>query len=163
MRGIQGFGDLTDKINSPLRRDPADGVEQHVNVGTVHQAHVDEELVLDLAEVMNGDDVRVPQPRSDVRFALESLEVRGVIRERFGQELEGDVPATGCVVRLINVPHSAGTQQSLEVIVSDPLACGHENRPPKSLRQASAPQTLEHAWKSVSLGHGEHNTLWSDA
>ena len=109
VRGIQGLGDLTDKIHSPLRRDQTVRIEQRADIGAVHQAHVNEQLTIDLAEVMNGDDVRFPQSRSDVRFALESLQVLLVIREHFGQELEGDVPVTVCVVRLMNFPHSAGT------------------------------------------------------
>jgi hypothetical protein len=130
VRGIQGLGDLTDKIHSPLRRDLTVRFEQRADIGTVHQAHVDEELAIDFAEVMNGNDVRIPQSRSDVRFTPESLEVLLVTRQGFGQELEGDVPVTVCVVRLINFPHSAGTQQRLKAIVSD-LPQGHENRPQK--------------------------------
>ena len=68
---------------------------------------------------MNGDDMRFPQPRGDVRFTLEPLEVLPVTRKRFGQELESDKPVTLRVIRLINFPHPAGAQQTLEAIVSN--------------------------------------------
>ena len=119
VRGIQGLGDLTDQIHRPLRRDPTVRIEQRADIGTVHQAHVNEELAIDLAEVMNGNDVRIPQSRSDIRFTLESLEILSVTRQGLGQELESDVPVTLRVVRLINFPHSAATQQRIKAIVSD--------------------------------------------
>jgi len=103
-------------------------LEQQADIGPVHQAHVDEEVAVDLAEVMNGDDVRVAQSLRDVRFTLESLAVLLVTGERLGEELEGDMPLTLRVVRLIDFPHSAGTEQAVKVIVAD-LPCGHENRP----------------------------------
>jgi hypothetical protein len=78
---------------------------------------------------MNGNDVRIPQSRSDVRFTPESREVLLVTGQGFGQELEGDVPVTVCVVRPIDVSHSALTQQRIKAIISD-LPQGHENRPP---------------------------------
>ena len=117
--GIQGLGDLADKVRSSLRRDPAVRIEQRADVSTVHQAHVNEELAIDIAEIMNGNDVRIPQSRGDVRFTPESREVLLVTGQGFGQELEGDVPLTVCVVRLIDFPHSADTQQRLKTIVSD--------------------------------------------
>ena len=114
VRGIQGLGDLADKVHGSLRRDPAVRLEQRADIGTVHQAHVNEELAIDLAEVMNGNDVRIPQSRSDVRFTPESLQVLLVTGQGFGQELEGDVPVTVCVVRLIDFSHSADTQQTTQ-------------------------------------------------
>ena len=87
VRGIQGLGDLTDEDTCPLRRDRTVLVEQRADIGAVHQAHVNEEPAIDLAEVMNGDDVRIPQPRSDVRFALESLQVLPVTRKASGRSL----------------------------------------------------------------------------
>ena len=75
VRGIQGQGDLADKVQGPLRRDQTVLFEQRADIGTVHQTHVDKELATDLAEVMNGDDVRFPQPRGNLRFAPESLHV----------------------------------------------------------------------------------------
>ncbi len=107
--GIQSLGDLTENIYCPLGCDRAVLVEQPADINAVHQAHVDEQPAIDLAEVMNRDDVRFPQPRSNVRLALESLQVLPISRERFGQELECDVSVTVCVVRLVNLAHSAGT------------------------------------------------------
>ena len=60
VRGIQGLGDLTDEVHRPLRCDPIVRIEQRADIGAVHQAHIDEQLAIDLTEVMNGDDVRFP-------------------------------------------------------------------------------------------------------
>jgi hypothetical protein len=136
VRGIQGLGDLADKVHSPLRRDPTVRFEHPEDIGAVHQAHVNEELAIDLAEVMNGNDVRIPQSRGDVRFTLESLDELLVTRQGCGQELECDIPVTVRVVRLINFAHSADTQQRFKAIVSD-LPYGHENRPPQKVTIAS--------------------------
>jgi hypothetical protein len=93
---------------------------------------------------MNGNDVRIPQSRSDVRFTPESREVLLVTGQGFGQELEGDEPVTMCIVCLIHITHSALTEQRIKAIISN-LPQGHENRPPtpKSLYQACASLTVD--------------------
>src|ERR1700761_1265502 len=82
---------------------------------------------------MNGDDVRVAQPGDDLRFPLKPPEVVGVGGERLGQQFEGYVPVTPRVIRLVNFPHRAGTQQVIKPVGSD-LLWGHESRPlPKNV------------------------------
>src|SRR5690348_15220400 len=92
---------------------------------------------------MNGDDVGFRQSRNDLRFTPEAPVVLRVARERWRQQLEGDVPVALRVIRLVNFPHSARAQQRIKAIVSY-VPQAHESGPPpeNSIRQVfcSAPQ-----------------------
>ena len=83
MGGMQCLGDLADDVHRT--RGVERPVGQHrLQVTALDQAHVDVELTLDFAVVVNRNDVRVIQPRRGVGFPAESLlkffiigEVRG--------------------------------------------------------------------------------------
>src|SRR3978361_2561228 len=64
VRGVQGTGDLGHDVHGPGRGKPTVLREQSGQIGTFDQAHVDEQLAVDLAEVVDRDDVRFPQPGS---------------------------------------------------------------------------------------------------
>src|ERR1700710_1132482 len=57
-------------------------------VGALHVVHRDPQLVVELASVVDTDDVRVPQTGGDVGFTIEPLPVFRVVGESGGQYLQ---------------------------------------------------------------------------
>jgi hypothetical protein len=58
VRGIQRIGDLCDDLDSSMWRERSVLGDQMGQVGPADQGHIDEQLSVDLAEVVDRDDVR---------------------------------------------------------------------------------------------------------
>ena len=80
--GVQGGGDLADDLHGPVRGQRPAIVEQMREVRPLHQAHVDEELPVDLTEVVYRDDVRFIQLRGQGRLGTEAGLEGGICRQR---------------------------------------------------------------------------------
>ena len=77
VRRVQRAGHLAHDPDSARRRQRALPREHLGEVGAVDQPHVDVELAVDLAVVVDRDDVRLGQPRGDLGLAAEPrLELR---------------------------------------------------------------------------------------
>ena len=85
--GIQRLGDLGDQVDGPVGRQRTALLDQRAEVGPVDQAHVDEQPAVDLAVVVDRDDVRLPQPRDGVGLTLEPALVLGSSESAVGSSL----------------------------------------------------------------------------
>ncbi len=118
MRRVQCGGDLGDDVDrSPGGQRSA--CQDGGQVGSFDQAHVDVELAVDLAEVVDRDDVRFVQPRGELGLGTETgLEHR--INGQPGREaLEGHDPATDGVVGPVDLAHATSAEQLLEQITPE--------------------------------------------
>jgi hypothetical protein len=70
-----------------------------------------------LADAEHRDDVGVVQPRRRPRLALEPPQVPGVEQGVGGQHLDGDVPAQGQLLRLVDDPHAAPAHLPEDLVV----------------------------------------------
>jgi len=119
MGGVQRLGDLPDEVHRARRFQRTTLLEDPADLGAVDQAHVDVQPVLDLAEVVDRDDVRFPKPRRDVRLTPEAPLVLLVVAEDLRQELEGHVPPPADVLRPVHLTHAAGTEEGVEPVVPE--------------------------------------------
>ena len=90
--GVQRRGHLRDHVHGAHRVEPVLAGQQGGEVRAVDEAHVDEQPAVDLAEVVDGHDVRLAQPRRDLRLAPEPGREPGIARELRGQQLQRDDP-----------------------------------------------------------------------
>jgi len=88
----------------PQRATQVDALDQH---------HVQVQLTVDLAEVVDRHDVRVLQPGHDPRLAAEPDLVLAV---GAGQPLQRHDPVVHRVVRAVHHPHPAPPQQLPDVV-----------------------------------------------
>jgi hypothetical protein len=124
--GVEGVGDLADQVDraAGVHRPVLQGLAQ---VGAVDQAHVDVEPAVDLAEVVDRDDVGLAQPGRDAGLAAEPAGVLRVVGQDLREELDGDVALVAGVVREVDLAHAAGAQQHLQPVV--PEIAGEHLRP----------------------------------
>ncbi len=71
VRGVQCRRDLTDDRDRPFRRHGTAAAEHGAQVGSVDQPHVDVEVAVDLAVIMDRHDVRLLQPTRGSGFTLQ--------------------------------------------------------------------------------------------
>ena len=77
----------------------------------------DEIHVSDMADVVNGQDVRMVQRRNRARLLLKSAHPILVGDERTRQNLEGDLPPQAEILGEIDLPHAAGAERRDHAIV----------------------------------------------
>ncbi len=77
---------------------------------SLDEAHVDEEPSVDLAVVVDGDDVRVVQSRCGVGLATEPLLEGGVLGEMRKENLDGHHPIGARVEGPPDLSHTAAAQ-----------------------------------------------------
>ena len=116
--GVQCAGDLGDDVDYPARGQRS-AVQDGREVGSFDQAHVDVELSVDLAEVVDGDDVGFVQSRGERGLGAESGLEHGVGCQRGGQSLEGDEAIMAGVKGPVDLSHAAATDQFLKPIASE--------------------------------------------
>src|ERR1700723_569028 len=91
-------------------------------------------LVL-LANVVDGADVRVIQRRGGLRFAPETGQSVEVLRNVFGQELESDKAVQPSILSLVDDPHPAATELLDDAVMRDGMADhGWRPRLPRNVR-----------------------------
>jgi hypothetical protein len=136
VRGVQRPGGLAD------HRHGAGGVHRPLlgqhrgDVAAGHQAHVEEQPAVDLAEAVDGHDVRLVQPGGQVRLAAEALAVARVGGEVLGEDLERDHAVVLGVERAIDLAHAAATQQGLDPIGAELLQIHRSRAPPCAAAEA---------------------------
>ncbi len=102
-------GDRASRVHRPGRDEP-------VEPDTVDEPHVDVEPPVDLPEVVDGDDVRVLQPRCAVGFATEAGPEVLVARQFGREDLERHDTTTALVERSVHLAHAAPAEESLESV-----------------------------------------------
>ena len=96
------------------------GLGEHLTQrATLDQPHVQVEPAVDLAEAVDGDDVRVVDPGGGLRFAAKALLEDLVLGHVVWQDLERDDAVGPGVVGLIDLAHSAPAQQLLQLVVPE--------------------------------------------
>jgi hypothetical protein len=110
VRGGQGRGYLFDDRYCARRRERAIG-EEFGDGLTVDQPHRHVQAVVDLAEIMDGDDVRLVQPGGHLGLPTEPCLILLVVGEVRGQHLQCDHPVHGGVECPPHFAHAAPTQQ----------------------------------------------------
>ena len=104
---FQGPRDLFDEVDRPLERQGPAASHQVVNIGPFDKLQGDEEMPVNAAGIVDGDDVFVLELRGGLRLRLEAANEDLVFRGVFGQDLEGDGPLQLRVDREVNRPHAA--------------------------------------------------------
>ena len=79
VRRAEGLSDLDDDVHGPSGWGRAVGVEHPGGVGALDQTHVEIGTALDLAVVVDGNDVRVAQPPHQLGLAQEAPVETGVL------------------------------------------------------------------------------------
>ena len=96
--------------------------DDHVlEVRPADQPHRDEEALLALARLVDGDDVRVVDPGLDLPLAPEALPEQDVVAQVRREHLERDGPVERELRRLVDDPHPALTEDPGDPV---PGECG---------------------------------------
>ena len=88
------------------------------HVRAVDEAHVDVELPIDPAEVVNRRHVRFLQPSGGAGLALHARAEDRVVGRRLGHQLQRDDPLAHGVLGLVDVAHATATDQAPQPIRS---------------------------------------------
>ncbi|SON61298.1 hypothetical protein MSIMFI_02803 [Mycobacterium simulans] len=116
MRGAQRRGDLGDDDHRARWGQRAEAFEQGVQVGALNEAHLQKELPVDFAVVVDGHHVGFLQTAGNASFALHPLAKDWVLAELLGHHLDRNGPLLNGVLRLVDLAHPAAAQQPFEVV-----------------------------------------------
>ena len=113
-------------------------LQHRPEIAALDQAHVEEQPAVDLAEVVDGDDVRLVQAGRQARLAPEAGLERLVAGEVVGQHLQRDLALTDGVVGAVDLAHAAAADQLDEAIAAELLRHRTSlDRPPSRRRAAT--------------------------
>ena len=104
VRGVQRGSDLTHDGHRTWRTHRPAPFQDGGQVGAVDQAHVQIELPVDLAVIVNGHDVRLGQPAGCTGLALHPGTEQRVVRKVRRYQLERHHPALAGVLGLVDLP-----------------------------------------------------------
>ena len=120
VRGVERVGHLGDHVHGARRRERA-ALDEVGEIAAVDEAHVDEELAVDLAVVVDRDDVRVGELRRQRRLALEPAAVLLVGGQLPQEALQRDEPLTTRVVGAVDLAHATAPDQGVEPVGPEDL------------------------------------------
>ena len=120
VRGVERVGHLGDHVHRARGRERA-ALDEVREVAAVDEAHVDEELAVDLAVVVDRDDVRVGELRRQRRLALEPAAVLLVGGQLAQEALQRDEPLTARVVGAVDLAHATAPDQGVEPVGPEDL------------------------------------------
>ncbi len=106
---LEGVADLGDD-GQGLAGGEAAAVDEVAQGDAVHELHEQIKIAAGLAEVVDGDDVRVVEAGQGLGLAGEALGEGGVGAALGGEELEGDEAAEGFLAGLVNHAHAAAAE-----------------------------------------------------
>jgi hypothetical protein len=69
-----------------------------------------------LADIVDGEDVRMVERGGGAGFLLEALEAPRIGRESGGQDFDGDVTPQPGIVRAVDLSHPAGAERGADLI-----------------------------------------------
>ena len=103
-----------------LVRIEAHAVDDLVEVLPLHVVHDDEEVAGGgLAEIVDGDDIRVVQPRHDPRLALEIVRKAAVPADLERQQFDRDEAVERNLPRQIDCAHAAAADELLHLVAGE--------------------------------------------
>ena len=115
MGGIEGAGDLAEDVDD-LPRLERPFAKPRLEVRALDVAHGDEQDAVDLAGLVDGQDVGVVDGCRHLRLALESGPVVEVVRQGGRQDLERHATLESAFLRAVHNAHAAATDDGLDAI-----------------------------------------------
>src|SRR5580765_475738 len=112
---VERGGDLLDDIDRPLGVEPPFLLEDPPQVGAVDELHREIEPAAVLARAQRPDDVRVVEPRSDLRLTQEALPEALVLA---GEQLQRD-DASALIARTVDRGHRTMADPRLDLESGD--------------------------------------------
>jgi hypothetical protein len=134
VRGVERARHLLDELECSRRYERAFGMQQRLQVGALDVAHRDVEQAVDLARLVDGDDVRVIEGGGELRLAQEAQAKALVLREAGRQELQRNLPLQPRIVGQIDDAHAPMAEHALDAVArklgADPFLGydGHRSR-----------------------------------
>ena len=121
---VQRLGDRGDDAHHLVRWHPVRVAlgEQPGGVGALDILHCDPQLVVELATVVDRDDVRMGQRGDHVRLEVEPLPVLLVLADRRAEDLQCVVAGQPGVLDEIDLAHPAGPEGPQDGVTSNDLA-----------------------------------------
>ena len=169
MGGIEGAGDLAEEVDD-LPRLERPIAKPRLEVRALDVAHGDEQDAIDLAGLVDGQDVGVVDGRRHLRLALEAGPVVEVVRQRGRQDLERHAPLESALLRAIHDAHAAAPDDGLDAIrARGRCRCGGRDGAWSWRENAdlfgtsrelalSQPPMLHEIASAVAVGH--HEQVW---
>ena len=118
VRVMDGAGDLREQPGRLPRRQRA--LQETLRErAAVHQLHGEELLPVGLADLMDGDDVRMVQPRDRLRLGAEARQLLRPGEGGRADELQGDGALEPEVLRLVDDPHAAVSDLPQQPVLSE--------------------------------------------
>ncbi len=109
MGGGEAVGDLHSVLDGFALRHQA-AIEQGAEAFSLEQFGHDEGRAFLLADVMNGEDVRVIERGHGARLLLEATETVGFAGEGLGNNFQSDIAAEASIARAIDLAHASGAE-----------------------------------------------------
>ena len=119
--GFERFGDLTSDGQGFVERDRplTDPVLERRPLDVFEDEGGG---VARLLQPMNGRNIRMIERCQDLRFALETGQPLGVVDERVGQDLQGDIAVELGIDGPIDLAHSSLANEGSNVVVPEAVA-----------------------------------------
>jgi hypothetical protein len=138
VRNLQRVGDLDADRHDALGRQRRDGGEP-IERRPFQVLQDDEVAAILLADIVDGTDIRVVQPRGGAGFTLQPLDRLRIPGDLIGQQLDCDEPPEARVLGLVDDAHTAASERLEHEIMREPLA-DHAAGPgvPRPAQQAAA-------------------------
>ena len=96
--------------------------------------HREEAPILDITDLIDGDDVRVVERGGGARFLFEAAKRVGVARQLRTEQLHGDLSLEAAILREVHLAHAAAADEREDLVGSRPSAqragiAGRSDRP----------------------------------
>ena len=128
VRRVERVGDGEQDGDRALRRELA-GAHEPLEVGAADEPHRDEQPAVELARLVDADDVVVLDRGLEAGLAPEAVAEPAVLGEVAGQQLEGDRAAQRQLHGLIDDSHAAAAEHGFDAVASDLRTGGEQGRP----------------------------------
>jgi hypothetical protein len=144
VRGFEGRHDLSCDREGFVQGDRAvnDDVAERLPLDQLHhQGTRAAPAVRRFFEPVDGGDVRMAERRQHFRLALEAGQPFGIVCERLGQHLDGDMAIELGVACAVDLAHSACTDGSLNLVRAD-AGAGRETHRRQILDRRRSPRRV---------------------
>ncbi len=123
----EALGDLRRDREEAAQRQRPRGEELAQRL-SLDQLHRDEERAVRLADVVDGQDVRVIQRGGRAGLLLEARAGLAIAGDVGGKDLDGDLPAEPGVASEVDLPHSSGAERGADLVGTEPASGGQRHR-----------------------------------
>ena len=121
------LGDLVGDVGEPSRRQPAVG--QQIAQGlALHPFHGDERHAGLMANVMDGQDVRMVQGGSRLGFLLEAMQTISIVGDTGWEDFDRDSAIEAGIERAVYLTHAACTERTDDLIRTERGPCRKAHR-----------------------------------